>query len=86
MPIMKKFTLLLLFFASISSLSAQQLHFTSQYLQHNAMYNPGAAGIANKDMIGLSFRSMWSSFPGNPKTYMVYGDANLAKLKSGWGC
>ncbi|HRD56997.1 MAG TPA: PorP/SprF family type IX secretion system membrane protein [Ferruginibacter sp.] len=82
---MKKFTLLLLFFASISSLSAQQLHFTSQYLQHNAMYNPGAAGIANKDMIGLSFRSMWSSFPGNPKTYMVYGDANLAKLKSGMG-
>jgi type IX secretion system PorP/SprF family membrane protein len=49
------------------------------------MYNPGAAGISNKDMIGISFRSMWSSFPGNPRTYMVYGDANLEKLKAGMG-
>lgn len=70
---------------AINILSAQQLHFTSQYLQHNAMYNPGAAGISNKDMIGISFRSMWSSFPGNPRTYMVYGDANLEKLKAGMG-
>lgn len=82
---MKKFTLLTLLIASINCLQAQQLHFTSQYLQHNAMYNPGAAGIANKDMIGLSFRSMWSSFPGNPRTYMVFGDGNLASLKSGIG-
>jgi type IX secretion system PorP/SprF family membrane protein len=82
---MKKFTFLVALVFTVSALSAQQLHFTSQYLQHNAMYNPGAAGIANKDMIGLSYRSMWSSFPGNPRTYMVYGDANLAKLKSGIG-
>jgi len=84
---MKKFTPLLLLILVINSesASAQQLHFTSQYLQHNAMYNPGAAGISNKDMIGISFRSMWSSFPGNPRTYMVYGDANLEKLKSGIG-
>lgn len=84
---MKKFTSLLLLILVISSKSAiaQQLHFTSQYLQHNAMYNPGAAGISNKDMIGISFRSMWSSFPGNPRTYMLYGDANLEKLKSGIG-
>jgi type IX secretion system PorP/SprF family membrane protein len=82
---MKKFTFLVALIFTISALSAQQLHFTSQYLQHNAMYNAGAAGIANKDMIGLSYRSMWSSFPGNPRTFMVYGDANLAKLKSGMG-
>lgn len=82
---MKKFTLLFALIIAINVLSAQQLHFTSQYLQHNAMYNPGAAGIANKDMIGISFRSMWSSFPGNPRTYMLYGDANLEKLKAGMG-
>ncbi len=64
---------------------AQQLHFTSQYLQHNAMYNPAAAGIANKDMIGISYRSMWSSFPGNPRTFMIYGDAALEKLNAGIG-
>ncbi len=82
---MKKSTLLLLSVFLTCSLFAQQLHFTSQYLQHNAMYNPGAAGIANKDMIGVSFRSMWSSFPGNPRTYMLYSDVNLSQLKSGVG-
>lgn len=63
--------------------NAQQLHFTSQYMQHNPMYNPGAAGIAQKNLVGASFRSMWASFPGNPKTYMLYGDFNLEKLNAG---
>jgi type IX secretion system PorP/SprF family membrane protein len=84
---MKKFTLLLQLFliAATFSATAQQLHFTSQYLQHNAMYNPAAAGIANKDMIGISYRNMWSSFPGNPRTFMVYGDAALKNLNAGIG-
>ena len=64
---------------------AQQLHFTSQYLQHNAMFNPAAAGIANKNMVGASYRSMWSSFPGNPRTFMLYGDVKLDKLGAGIG-
>ena len=71
----------ILFFAA----SAQQLHFMSQYLQHNSMLNAGAAGISNKNMVGVSYRSQWSSFPGNPRTYMVYGDANLEKYKAGIG-
>jgi type IX secretion system PorP/SprF family membrane protein len=84
---MKKYLLLLwvFFISQIYFSHAQQLHFTSQYLQHNAMYNPAAAGIANKDMIGVSYRSMWSSFPGNPRTFMVYGDAALDKLNAGIG-
>lgn len=84
---MKKFLLLLHFFVvfAISCAEAQQLHFTSQYLQHNAMYNPAAAGISNKDMIGVSYRDMWSSFPGNPKTFMIYGDRALEKLNAGIG-
>ncbi|MDB5202471.1 MAG: hypothetical protein JWQ27_1880 [Ferruginibacter sp.] len=49
------------------------------------MYNPGAAGLANKDMIGVSYRSMWSSFPGNPRTFMIYGDGNLKSMASGIG-
>ena len=83
---MRKFTLpfLLLLFA-INTLSAQQLHFMSQYLQHNSMINAGAAGISNADMVGVSYRNQWSSFPGNPRTYMVYGDANLEKYKIGLG-
>ena len=82
---MRKFILLLCIAFSFCMVKAQQLHFTSQYLQHNAMYNPAAAGLSNKDMIGLSYRSMWSSFPGNPKTFMVYGDAELKKLNAGIG-
>ncbi|HRF27584.1 MAG TPA: type IX secretion system membrane protein PorP/SprF, partial [Ferruginibacter sp.] len=53
----------------IQAANAQQLHFTSQFLQHNSMYNPAAAGIANKNLVGVSYRSMWSSFPGNPRTF-----------------
>jgi type IX secretion system PorP/SprF family membrane protein len=82
---MRKLTLLLGLFITFYGAKAQQLHFTSQYLQHNAMYNPGAAGIANKDMVGMSYRSQWSSFPGNPKTFMIYSDFALNKLNAGIG-
>ncbi len=82
---MRKFSLLLFLLVVVYGASAQQLHFMSQYLEHNSMLNPGAAGIANKDMIGVAYRSQWSSFPGSPRTYMVYGDMNLEKLKAGIG-
>lgn len=63
---------------------AQQLHFTSLYMQHNSMYNPAAAGMTdNSKMIGISYRSMWSAFPGNPKTFILYGDANWKKMNAG---
>ncbi|MFC4263754.1 type IX secretion system membrane protein PorP/SprF [Ferruginibacter yonginensis] len=83
---MKKILLPLLLLAVFSlNVRAQQLHFMSQYLQHNSFLNPGAAGISNANMVGVSYRSQWASFPGNPRTYMVYGDANLEKLKAGIG-
>lgn len=71
--------------AQDSIVQAQQLHFTSQYLMHNSMYNPAAAGMAEKNVIGLSYRSMWSSFPGNPRTFMLYGDFALPKMSAGLG-
>jgi hypothetical protein len=79
--------IILLLFAGLSFLfaEAQQLHFTSLYMQSNPMYNAGAAGISNKNLIGVSYRSMWSSFPGNPRTYMLYGDAELKNMKAGIG-
>ncbi len=82
---MKKIKLILFLLVVSFGAKAQQLHFMSQYLQHNSMLNPGAAGIANQDMVGISYRNQWSSFPGNPKTFMVYGDINLEKLKAGIG-
>lgn len=82
---MKKIKLILFLLVVSFGAKAQQLHFMSQYLQHNSMLNPGAAGIANQDMVGISYRNQWSSFPGNPKTFMAYGDINLEKLKAGIG-
>ncbi|MBS1734868.1 MAG: type IX secretion system membrane protein PorP/SprF [Bacteroidetes bacterium] len=80
----KIFTLVVISCLTISGYS-QQLHFTSQYLQHNSMYNPAAAGMAKDNMVGLSYRSQWGSFPGNPRTYMLYGDFSLQKMKAGIG-
>jgi type IX secretion system PorP/SprF family membrane protein len=80
---MRKFTLFFILLAVGFCSSAQQLHFMSQYLQHNSMLNPGAAGISEKNMVGVSYRNQWSSFPGNPKTFMLYEDINLVKLKAG---
>ncbi len=82
---MKNFILFLSLLVLITTTQAQQLHFMSQYLQFNSMINPAAAGLANKNMVGVSYRSQWSSFPGNPRTYMIYGDINLQKLKAGIG-
>jgi type IX secretion system PorP/SprF family membrane protein len=76
------YAFLLFVFFSLKG-TAQQLHFTSQYLQHNAMYNPAAAGFYEKSVIGTSYRSMWSAFPGNPKTFMVYGDVKWDKMNAG---
>ncbi len=80
---MRKLLLSLSLIMIIGTAGAQQLHFMSQYLQHNPMYNPAAAGIAQKSSIGVSYRNMWTTFPGNPRTYMVYGDFQLKGLQSG---
>jgi type IX secretion system PorP/SprF family membrane protein len=82
---MRKLIFFLFLVAFFYNASAQQLFFMSQYLQHNSMLNPGAAGISEKKMVGVSYRNQWSSFPGSPRTFMVYGDVNLDKLKAGIG-
>jgi type IX secretion system PorP/SprF family membrane protein len=82
---MRKFLLMVLLLTASYFSRAQQLHFTSQFMQHNPMYNPAAAGISNKNMVGLSYRNMWESFPGNPTTYMAYGDVQLRKMNAGLG-
>jgi len=80
---MRKIFLAITILGLFSAAKAQQLHFMSQYMQHNPMYNPAAAGFSEKNMVGVSYRSMWSTFPGNPTTSMVYGDFELKKMNSG---
>lgn len=48
------------------------------------MYNPAAAGFTGHGVVGVTYRSMWEAFPGNPKTFMVYGDAFWEKKSSGF--
>jgi type IX secretion system PorP/SprF family membrane protein len=80
---MRKILLAITLICFLQHVNAQQLHFMSQYLQHNSMYNPAAAGMSSKNMVGVSYRSMWSSFPGNPKTSMIYGDFEWKKMNAG---
>jgi type IX secretion system PorP/SprF family membrane protein len=80
---MKKITLTLSLLVITLVSIGQQLHFMSQYLQHNSMLNPGAAGMSKSNFIGLSHRNQWSAFPGNPKTTMAYGDVLLEKYNAG---
>jgi type IX secretion system PorP/SprF family membrane protein len=80
---MKKITLTVSLLVITLVSMGQQLHFMSQYLQHNSMLNPGAAGMSKSNFIGLSHRNQWSAFPGNPKTTMVYSDVLLEKYNAG---
>lgn len=82
---MRKLLPAVVLLCTVTTAKAQQLHFTSQYLQHNSMYNAAAAGMNGKTTVGVSYRDQWSSFPGNPKTFMVYADAELKKLNAGLG-
>lgn len=80
---MKKIFFQVIIITLACNLHAQQLHFTSQYLADNYLYNPAAAGMAGTSSIGATYRSMWSGIDGGPKTTMLYGDLALPKLKAG---
>ena len=80
---MRKIILLPVCLFLLGAVHAQQLHFMSQFVQHNPMYNPAAAGFVFVLVIGISYRSMWEAFTGNPRTLMVYGDTKWSKMNSG---
>ena len=80
---MKKIFCILSFITTALLTQAQQLHFTSQYIADNYLYNPAAAGMAGHGSIGATYRSMWSGIDGGPQTTMLYGDISLKKLKTG---
>lgn len=82
---MRKLLFSLLVFMSVCKQSeAQQLHFTSIFQQHNTMYNPAAAGFTGHGVVGVTYRSMWQAFSGNPRTFMAYGDTYWEKKNSGF--
>ena len=80
---MKKIFCIISFITTGYIAQAQQLHFTSQYIADNYLYNPAAAGMTGHGSIGATYRSMWSGIDGGPQTTMLYGDISVKKLKAG---
>ena len=65
------------------SADAQQIFAISQYMQHNFIYNPAAAGAADNPSVGALYRKMWSGIDGGPQTTILYGDTYFEKKKTG---
>ncbi len=84
----KIYCLTLLMFVCISSLHAQDLHF-SQFFNSPLTTNPANTGfIPDADFrIGVNYRNQWNSILNNPyKTMSAWADAQLFrdKLENGW--
>ncbi len=64
---------------------AQQLFRMSQYVQHNFIYNPAAAGITDSGSIGVTYKKMWNGIEGGPQTTILYADKYFTGLNTGAG-
>ena len=62
---------------------SQQIFRVSQYLQHNFMFNPAAAGVSKDGTVGLMYKKMWSGMEGGPQTALAYGDYFFEKMNTG---
>ncbi len=78
------FLLILTFFTS-SALQAQQIFRLSQYMQHNYLFNPAAAGAGEHPAAGITYKKMWTGIEDGPQTLLVYGDKYFASQKTGVG-
>jgi type IX secretion system PorP/SprF family membrane protein len=65
--------------------NAQQVFKVAQFVKHNYIYNPAAAGAEDKSSIGVAYRKMWSGMPGGPQTTLLYGDHYFESKKTGVG-
>jgi type IX secretion system PorP/SprF family membrane protein len=81
---MRKYILIVLFFVAAASVKAQQLQTSSMYDLQGVFHNPSTAGVKNS-VVGVSYRTQWSSISGAPKTATVFGSFNVPNLKIGIG-
>lgn len=85
---MKRFFIINLFLCCITSMSAQDLHF-SQFFNNPLLANPANTGfIPDADYrLGASYRNQYSNIMSVPyNTISVYGDAQVFrdKIETGW--
>ena len=74
------FSLLL---AMCNASNAQQVFTISQFIQHNFIFNPAAAGANDDASVGATYRKMWAGIDGGPQTTILYGDKYFSKKKVG---
>lgn len=74
------FSLLL---AMCNTSNAQQVFTISQFIQHNFIFNPAAAGANDEASVGATYRKMWAGIDGGPQTTILYGDKYFSKKKVG---
>lgn len=76
-----KLILSVLFFAGVSSLSAQQQTLYTNYLLNAYAYNSGVVGSQPYAQANLFYRNQWTGFEGAPKTYLMSLYGPLKKMK-----
>lgn len=80
----KSITVVLLAAISFNA-GAQQIFKISQYMEHNFIHNPAAAGANTVSTIGGVFRSQWAGIDGGPKTVIFFGDKYFSSKAVGVG-
>jgi type IX secretion system PorP/SprF family membrane protein len=63
--------------------NAQQIFTFSQFMKHNFVFNPAAAGANEQSSVGGTYRKMWTGFNGGPQTTFLYGDTYFDKKNTG---
>ena len=82
---MKKYFLLIALVGSAATMKAQQLQTSSLYDLQGIFHNPAMAGMDQKALIGITYRTQWSGISGGPKTATVFGSMDLPEHKIGLG-
>jgi len=82
---MKKYSFIIALFGITVSGNAQQLQTSSLYDLQGVFHNPSMAGVQQKGMIGITYRSQWSGISGAPKTGTIFGSFDLPDQKIGLG-
>lgn len=65
--------------------TSQQLQTSSLYDMQGVLLNPSTAGANGYGMVGVTYRTQWSSISGAPKTATVFGSFDLPEHKIGLG-
>ena len=83
---MKHYIILFAFVGGLSvAANSQQLQISSLYDMQGILHNPSTAGANGPGMVGITYRSQWSSVSGSPKTATAFGSFDLPEHKIGLG-